>query len=297
MSLETTEYGPFGRCVRLANDTVDLLVTADIGPRIIRFGFLGDRNELAELAPATIDAKAWNIYGGHRLWYAPEDRFRSYLPDNGASAFEKIPGGMRVTQPVEPQTGIQKQMDILLAATGADVRVIHRIINYGVWAVELAPWALSVMAAGGKAIIPIPPRGLHATHLLPSNTLTFWAYTDLSDPRWKFSTRYLCLNQDPASDARYPQKFGISSAPWAAYQNGDHVFLKEAAVVPGAKYPDMGSAIEIFTNNEMLEVETLAPLSLVPVGQSVEHVEDWHLLKGIPPLETDDDVDVHIAPR
>jgi hypothetical protein len=283
--------------VRLANNVIDLLITAEVGPRIIRFGFVGERNELVELPPKSDDPKVWNILGGHRLWYAPEDRFRSYLPDNGPSDFEEIPGGVRVTQPVEPQTGIQKQIDVILAPDSAEVRVIHRIINYGVWTVELAPWALSVMAAGGKAIVPVPPRGTHATHLLPSNTLTFWAYTDLSDPRWKFSTRYFYLTQDPTSEATRPQKIGISSAPWAAYQNGDHVFVKQAAVVAGAKYPDLGCAVEIFTNDEMLEVETVAPLVTLAVGQSVEHVEDWSLLKGIPPVQSDDDVDAHIAPR
>ena len=46
--MDLVPYHHFGRCYRLTNDVIDLLVTADIGPRIIRFGFGGDRNEFAE---------------------------------------------------------------------------------------------------------------------------------------------------------------------------------------------------------------------------------------------------------
>ena len=36
------------RCYRLANDVVELVVTADVGPRIIHFGFVGGENQFWE---------------------------------------------------------------------------------------------------------------------------------------------------------------------------------------------------------------------------------------------------------
>ena len=36
-------------CVRLANRQVELIVTTEVGPRIIRFGFKGRKNLMAEI--------------------------------------------------------------------------------------------------------------------------------------------------------------------------------------------------------------------------------------------------------
>ena len=47
--IEENAYKYFGRCYRLCNDQVDLLFTGEIGPRIIRVGFIGAQNEFAEV--------------------------------------------------------------------------------------------------------------------------------------------------------------------------------------------------------------------------------------------------------
>ena len=45
---ERTQYGGWPNCYRLSNGTVELIATADVGPRIIRFGFTGGQNLFAE---------------------------------------------------------------------------------------------------------------------------------------------------------------------------------------------------------------------------------------------------------
>src|SRR5437868_5575045 len=73
--------------------------------------------------------------------------------------------------------------------------------------VELAAWALSMMAQNGVGIHGFPPRGTHPQVLAPTNPLVMWAFTDLSDNRWKFTKRYLILRQDPNNHGQ-PQKLG-----------------------------------------------------------------------------------------
>lgn len=46
--MERIEYRGWPDCCRLSNDVIDLVLTADVGPRIIRFGFLGVANEFHE---------------------------------------------------------------------------------------------------------------------------------------------------------------------------------------------------------------------------------------------------------
>ncbi|PKO21754.1 MAG: hypothetical protein CVU38_13040 [Chloroflexi bacterium HGW-Chloroflexi-1] len=296
--IERINYSGWPNCYRIANDLVDLVVTTDVGPRIIRFGFVGQSNEFKEFPDmlGQVGGEAWRIYGGHRLWHAPEVVERTYYPDNGPVSLEQHPGFVRVIQPVEPTTGIQKELDIRLAPEGAHVRVIHRLRNYNLWAVTFGPWALSVMAPGGTAVIPLPPRGVHPENLQPVNTLTLWAFTDMSDVRWTWGHKYVLLRQDPAS-AR-PQKVGaLVTDGWVGYARGGHLFVKRFIPVPDAAYPDFNSTVEVFANADFLEVETLGPLVQLAPGASVEHVEDWRLFDGVSQPIGEADVEAHILPR
>ncbi len=299
--VETIAYKGWNTCYRLANDSIELIVTGEVGPRVIHFGFVDSAAEANEFYQdeATLGqtgGDAWHIYGGHRLWHAPEVQPRTYVPDNAPIKMEDHKDFVRFIQPVETLTGIQKEIDITLAPDKAQVTLVHRLRNTNVWTVKLAPWALSVMAEGGRAIIPLPPRGSHTENLLPTNILTLWAYTDMQDPRWTWGTKYVMLRQEPGNVK--PQKIGFwVSDGWVAYARAGHLFVKTFEPVPGASYVDFGCNVETFTNDVILEIETLGPLDYVAPGAIVEHVEQWHLFKDVPVPKTDADVDAHIGPN
>lgn len=296
--MELINYKGWANCVRLSNGLVDLVVTTEVGPRIIRFGFIGQDNEFKEFAGqiGLTGGDTWRNYGGHRLWHAPEDPVRTYFPDNSPVNYEEIKGGVRIMQSIETTTGIQKEMEIFLAPDRAHVNITHRLYNTNLWAVELAPWALSVMAPGGTAILPLPPRGSHTDNLLPANSLTLWAYTDMSDPRWTWGQRYILLRQDPHNPV--PQKLG-SSVPdgWMGYARNGHLFVKRATYLEDELYPDLGCSMETFTNDEILEVESVGPLAYLETGDFTEHVEDWFLFDGVPAPTGDEDVVQKILPK
>jgi hypothetical protein len=291
-------YKGWPNCYRLSNELVDLIATTDVGPRVIRFGFVDQDNELKEYEEmmGLTGGDEWRIYGGHRLWHAPEVQPRTYFPDNSPVKLEEHDGFVRLVQPVEPTTGIQKEIDLRLSPDEAHMNVTHRLRNTNLWAVELAPWALTVMAQGGKAVVPLPPRGSHEESLLPTNTLTLWAYTDMSDPRWTWGSKYVMLRQDPK--AKVPQKIGLMVPDgWVAYARDGHLFVKKFNYVVGGCYPDFGCSVETFTNAEMLEMETLGPFVRLPPGAAVEHVEGWFLFHDVPVPQNDADVDAHILPK
>ncbi len=280
--IEKTPYQGWSNCYRITNGEVDLVVTSDIGPRVMRFGFVGGQNlfkEYEETLGGTGEAD-WKLRGGHRLWTAPEDKKRTYAPDNGRIKIEYADGILTATQPVEPASGVEKQMEIHLAPQGTQVTVIHRIKNTLPWPIELAPWVLTMMTPGGMGITGHPPRGSHEENLPPTHPLVLWAFTDLSDPRWKFTKKYMMLKQDPTNVE--PQKIGhFNPDTWGAYLLGTELFLKRAEADSTKTYADFGCSFEMFSRNDILELETLGPLQKVESGGSAQHTETWSLYRGV----------------
>lgn len=294
--VENVAFGGWTNNTRLTNGLIELVITGEVGPRVIHCGLLGGRNLFAEYRDqwGKTGGDDWRIYGGHRLWHAPEIEPRTYMPDNGPVAFEPLPDGVRVVQATEPLTGIQKSIEITLATAAPKAKLVHRLTNQGVWPVQLAPWALSVMAPGGVAVLPLPPRGEHPRDLLPASTLTLWTYTNLSDARWTWGREVVLLRQADAP----PQKIGMSVPDgWLAYVLEGTLFVKQFGFQPGAAYPDMGCSAECFTNRDMLELESLGPLTTLAPGQTVEHVETWSVYSGVSTPTNDADVVREIKPK
>jgi hypothetical protein len=151
------------------------------------------------------------------------------------------------------------------------------------------------MAPRGTAILPLPPQRTHDECWLPQTSIHLWAYTDMSDARWTWGSRYVLLRQD--TSARTPQKCGVlDSDGWAAYARGGHLFVVRFAFAPGATYPDLGSSVECWSDPQMLEVETLGPLTWLEPGHSVEHVEDWFLFRDVAEPHSDAEVQAHVLP-
>jgi len=285
--IEKIAYGGWENCLRVSNGLIEIVATTDIGPRIIRYGFIGQPNEFCEVESdlGSTGGEEWKMYGGHRLWHSPENNPRTYQPDNTPVNREEIPGGVSLRQEVEGLTGIRKEIEITLAEDGTTVSLLHRLSNQGSWPVELAVWAITVMAPGGREIIPQTRKG---SGLLPDRLISLWPYTRLNDPRVHWGDRYIIIDQDSSAAGAF--KIGLQNpVGWAAYFNRGHLFLKRYRHQSQAQYPDYGVSYETYTNDFMLEMETLSPLTRLNPGESVEHREEWELYDNVQ-MPPDDEV-------
>ncbi|SDF22096.1 hypothetical protein SAMN04244560_00434 [Thermoanaerobacter thermohydrosulfuricus] len=265
--------------IKLSNGIIDVVATTDIGPRIVRFGFENDVNEF-NLDPKTIGLKGgdeYRYYGGHRLWHSPEDRKRTYIPDNDEVDWDEIENGVRLIQKPEKWVNTQKQIDIILSPDESRVRLVHRITNLGAWPIELSAWTITVLNTEGIEIIPQPNKD---TDLLPNRQIVLWPYSKMNDKRVYWGEKYIALKQDPNN--REPFKLGINNQEgWAAYARGGHLFVKRYYPQQDATYPDFGVSFETYTNDWMLEIETLSPFTKLQPGETVEHVEEWELYNNV----------------
>lgn len=272
---EKVNFGGWPNSLRLSNGKVELVATTDVGPRIIRFALTGGES-VFKVWPDQVGKKGgdeWRIYGGHRFWHAPEDKVRTYQPDNDPVTVTWKDGILKLTQKPETRTGMQKEMEIVMDPTEARVEVRHRLKNEGLWPVEVAPWALSVMQGPGRAILPQEPV---SQNLLPARPMALWGYTDMKDPRWTWGSRFIQLKCDPEN--KKAQKLGVrNSLGWVAYQAPKTLFIKRLPYEAGAVYPDFGCNNELYTNGDMLEMESVGPLKKLEPGETVEHIEVWYL--------------------
>ena len=298
VKVEKTEYKGWPNCYRVSNGEIELVVTGDVGPRVIRFGFVGGQNLFKEYPEqlGKSGEEKFQLRGGDRVWKAPEDPFATWAPDNVPVETRPTATGLIAREPVEPLTKLQKEIEVSMAPAGTTVTVHHRIANRSLFPLEFAPWALTMMAQGGMAVTGFPPRGRHPINLEATNPLVMWAYTDLSDPRWKFTKKYLMLRQDPNNSEA--QKLGLFNPDtWAVYLLHGEAFVKRAAADPAKTYTDFGCSFETFTNNEFLEMETLGPITKVPPGRTVEHTERWGLFRNVQPAAlTDEELTRALAP-
>lgn len=298
MALEKRDYFGWRESYWLSNGEVELVVPSEIGPRVVRYGFVGGQNVFHNFAHALGKSgePQWQNRGGHRLWVAPEHTTISKALDNGPVEVTGSDLRLLVRQPVEPESGMAKEIEIVMAEKGTGVTVHHRITNRNAWPVTFAPWALSVMCPGGTGIMGFPPRCRHDERLLPTNPLVMWGYTDFSDPRWRFTRRYLLLSQD--STAPLPQKAGLfAEGAWAAYSVNGELFFKRSRASLDEEYPDYGCSVEMFTNQFMLEVETLGPLGVMEPGAAAVHTEEWSLHRtGELASASDDELDRTFSP-
>ncbi|GAB4571413.1 MAG: hypothetical protein Fur0017_20410 [Anaerolineales bacterium] len=274
-------------CVSLKNESLHLLVTRSVGPRILSLKLTGGENLLAELPDFVTDCPGtgtYHFYGGHRLWHAPEVPSRTYLPDDYPVDIALIENGLRATQGIETQTGLQKSIDIQLQGDAASLVITHRLSNKGLWSVTTALWAITQFKSGGLGILP---QAIEDTGVLPNRNLTLWPYTNPSEPNVKLGKNYILVH----ADLTEPFKVGFPNPRgWLGYWLDGVLFVKRAAYQAQSNYFDFGSSSECYCNDKFLELETLSPITTIEPGADAVHVERWELYKDIERPNNEHDV-------
>ena len=275
-----TDHPEWKELYTLSNGKIEIEIPALIGPRITALRYKNGDNIFYQ-APnphEKFHAKEWIPFGGHRLWHAPEQNPRSYYPDSLPIQFEISDNDFTMIQKIEETTMVRKEIRITLDADQDRVSVSHKMTNCGLWPIKFSGWAITMMAPGGTAVIPLPERIPFPQELVPNLSINIWPYTDLEDDRIAFHTKFISIQQD--ATANLPLKIGCSCPDgWVGYFINDTIFIKQISHISSKQYPDRGSNVEVFTNSELLEVETLGPLIEVQPQEALIHEEEWFLRK------------------
>ena len=258
-----------------AHLSVEVLTGA--GPRIARLALAGSsENVLGEVPDIGWDTPwgRFSLRGGHRLWWAPENPPLTSAPDEGDLLVGEGANGLRLER-LEVQSGLRKMMEVELATDRAALTVRHCIRNEHKAAIELAPWAITILPLGGVALLPQQRGPIEESEFLPNRALVLWPYSSVSDPRLELGDELVLVR---AAAAPAPFKVGyLNRAGWAAYMRGGVLFCKHFDPQAERAHADLNSNVEVYCNERMLELETLAPLASLEPGAEAMHEERWEL--------------------
>ncbi len=291
---ELENFKQYGKCISISNGVIEALITVDLGPRIISFGFVGGKNLMSSdrnaYTPKTDKAytdfwgedRVWENLGGHRIWISPESYPETYLPDDRKVDYTVTEHGALFSPQADTEVGIVKTMELKMDADDANMQVIMKVTNIADAPKKFAIWAVSVCDKSGTLIVPM---NTNDTGLLPNRIISVWPYTDMSDDRIYWGNKYVTVRQD--ENAKKPIKLGFDlNCGTAYYVLGEDILCKKYDTNhPDGVYPDGGCSFETYTGNVMLEFETLGELKTVAKGETEEHIELWSLCKK--PCEVD----------
>lgn len=275
--VSTTEFEGH-EALKLSNGILELWITVSVGPRVLGLSAFGGENLFVILPDVQLDYPGegdLSLYGGHRLWYAPEKRETTYIPDSRPVAWREVPGGVEVVQTVDEPTGIQKSIRIILSEGDAEVSVLHSLENLGSMAFELAPWAITQLKPGGIGIIPQNIGNQDTDGLLPNRNIVLWPYTPIRSDFLEVSDEAIIVK---ASMNEGALKVGTPNPPgWIGYLLGEQFFVKRTEYQEEEFYLDRGASSQIYCCPGFIELETLGPVVSLMPGQKTSHIETWQV--------------------
>jgi len=298
MIVKTSVDSPvYGKCLTIKNDTAELLLSLEFGPRILSYKLIDGENVLFEdpdrkisvddksIADYYKGCSVWYNYGGGRFWINPEKMPETYHPDSDPVDFEWLRNGVILIQKPQIENGIQLSMKIELSEDTGGVTVTYLLTNIGKQPKELAIWGLTSMAPGGAAIID---TGELFEDAAPNRSFIFWPYSDLRDKRLYLGKRFVTLRQEPGNTYN-PVNMGINAVNCAGYLNKGYLFMKKYDYAADGIYSDLGSSFEMYSCDQYAEINSLGRFGKVVPGDTVSHKEYWDLIKANGDFTADDE--------
>ena len=268
------EYKNFGKCVQFEENGMIVMVTIDVGPRIIYFGNKKNnilKEDLERKVQVYNDAYKdnWYLYGGHRLWKSPEN-ICTYVADNKPVSYRLNEYGGRFISNIDPK--FDYILDIGIKKN--NVYIENTIVSKSKNIESIAAWALTVMDIGGELTVNLNKK---MDDLNPQQNLVIWPYTDIYDERIKISKEKLIIQQKSGLE---PLKLGLFlNTPEAEYSlKGIRFKCKFKEENTTGKYGDFMSNMEIYTSGDILEIEGLSSMRDLKGGESVTLYEEWSLI-------------------
>ncbi len=267
MQIKQVQFSGHARCYECRLGDNRLVITADFGPRILSLSAGGGPNALFVDETRQKGRGDWRLYGGHRLWIAPETA-DTYAPDNDPCRVQEGAGGITVTAP-PAATGLEKSMTV--SRRGGDFLITHTVVNRSDTLAVGAIWALTCVTPRSTAFFPWGTGGDWDL-----KKIVYWK-------RWMDHATHVGSSQFVPTDDLFLVEPDGSEGKVGTSGHGGFIgaagegftLIKRFDRRPDAPYPDEECAVQCYTCADFVELETLGPLVTFFPNTPVVHEEVW----------------------
>lgn len=294
MPVRTCTHAGFA-AVELTTPALRLVAVHGTGPRIAWLSPAGgdnilfwDEHQPLKYVREPEAKRPWGLRGGHRVWtarFGADEDEQTYANDDAAGTCEISGDGFTVTGAICGETRSQRSITVRQLRPDR-IEVVNRIVNTGNMLLGCGLWALTCSKPGPDTRYVIPLGDGSSWDTATITVFRAWAghgtgsfredQFELIDDAYVLSPKgreTKRMISSPAGaiamvDAKRDLTFAIST-PWEQR----------------ATYPAQANlAMYVGPNNFMVEMETMGPHVVLKSGQSLEHRQEWTLVKGAIPL-------------
>lgn len=269
MQIRQTIFENHASCYELTLNNQRMVVTAGFGPRILHLDIDNGRNILFVDHERKLHRQDWFIYGGHRFWVSPETE-ATYNPDNAPCQVNQGNDIFTVTQ-YDVLSKLEKS--ITISARNDRFHVTHTLVNRGDLLYTGALWALTCVLPEGTVFFPWGSVGDWDI-----KKIQYWQkwpgqISDIGSSQYVQGKDLFLIRptgeKGKVGTGGYEGFIGVT--------NQNYTFIKKYARDPAGNYPDDNCAIECYTCQDFIELETLSPLYTLQPNVPYRHNEEWIL--------------------
>ena len=282
VKITRTEYHGWKDAIVMSNGKVEAVIVPSIG-RVMQFRLVGEEGvfwENSEVAGKAVNPASnnWTNFGGDKPWPSPQSEWpkitpRAWPPPLGFDsslweAKELITKAIQLISPIDPHFGIRVTRDISLTTNGV-MKIKTTFEKVSGNSVKAGVWVITQVNEAEAVFVPVPKNSAYKEgYNLQSKELpeSFQVKDGLIELK---------------RDAKKSSKIG-NDAGTLLWMNAKHVLRVDSSRVPNAEYPDNGSSAEVYTNPDpakYIELEMLGPLKEMKVGDRIERVNTYTLLR------------------
>jgi hypothetical protein len=289
LNVEYITYRDYDNCVRIFNNTTEVIVVPQAGGRVLAYRIPGE--DIIYRNPAQ-DGKSYADFLFER--FDPDagrfdlgwERDTETIHDNlWMGPYEvEITGklSVKLTSQYSHQLGIKLEREFILDSTTSHLIVRQTMINLSEKETSWFFWGRTLVPIGGKLVMPLNPISKYPH-----------GWGDFAGEPWGFRIDNPSHHQMQIKDGKlifhaentdHSAKFATdASEGWMAYTLNNLVFVKRFEVAINGIYTDHQTAIVYTHSRDFIEMEPNSPHALLKPGERYTFEEHWWLLENTSP--------------